>query len=402
MAQQQRYYAANPLARTHYLDDEDLIDLAAMSISDVEPQPEPCVICMDDTDDGCPLPCGHYACASCIVTLFTRAKACEMNYPPSCCQRPAHIEDYANFFTDEFVEEYQDREDEYDMPYADRTYCAKPECAVFLPRQGKEEDAQCAHCGTITCHGCRAEKMVGAHHHCAVEARDEDMEAWLLTQVTMKACPSCSTMIELKDACNHMTCGLCRHEFCFICTDEWQGYCPNACKMYGHPEVDEKGWCLAGFQEDRQGKDMHVGFHKDTGLDLQGYDRAGFDADGINRNGQSWKEVMEGVASYEEARYLEALQQEPVQEPEPFLDPPQTDHYQVEGVQAIERAFQEQPRQTELMFFAVQPPFHPPPAYHYQVEGVQAIENAFGEQPPLTELIWFGVTPPPGYLQTRT
>jgi len=39
---------------------------------------------------------------------------------------------------------------------------------------------------------------------------------------SIRACPNCGLLINLKEGCRHMTCISCRVEFCFICLKRWR------------------------------------------------------------------------------------------------------------------------------------------------------------------------------------
>ncbi len=41
---------------------------------------------------------------------------------------------------------------------------------------------------------------------------------WVSAEVpSIRACPTCGTMILLTEGCKHMTCQICKQEFCFVC-----------------------------------------------------------------------------------------------------------------------------------------------------------------------------------------
>lgn len=81
----------------------------------------------------------------------------------------------------------------------------------------------------------------------------------------LKQCPGCKTPVELREACNHMSC-VCSHEYWFVCLvacdDEDHSVLVHDCPSYGDPPYDENG---------RDPRGLHVR----TGLDEGGYNRLG-------------------------------------------------------------------------------------------------------------------------------
>ncbi|QDS67547.1 hypothetical protein FKW77_002625 [Venturia effusa] len=74
-----------------------------------------------------------------------------------------------------------------------------------------------------------------------------------------KQCPGCKTPVELRDACNHMSC-VCGYQYCFVCLLDWTGQ--HDCPDYGDPLYD---------LDARDTRGLHVR----TGLDEGGYNRLG-------------------------------------------------------------------------------------------------------------------------------
>lgn len=70
-----------------------------------------------------------------------------------------------------------------------------------------------------------------------------------------------------------MVCQYYEQSYCFICLADYP--CCNGCPTYNGHEIDNNGYYASGF-------------HKDTGMDSQGYDRQGYDAFGMNRAGESY------------------------------------------------------------------------------------------------------------------
>lgn len=130
----------------------------------------------------------------------------------------------------------------------------------------------CPSCGTDTCSTCKAAVANATEHVC--ERKAEDLG--YTKQNRCKSCPSCHTLIQLVDACNHIMCTVCRHQFCFVCLRSFKETAIDGnhkCPSYGDPKYNKDGY----------GAD---GFHRDTGLDREGYDRSGFNIHDLNRDGE--------------------------------------------------------------------------------------------------------------------
>jgi hypothetical protein len=93
-------------------------------------------------------------------------------------------------------------------------------------------------------------------HTCTTPEIDEKFQQ-TAKEKGYQECKICGHVIELKEACNHITCE-CGHEFCYLCGEEWYvSLCPKGCPKYGQPQYDDEG-----YNQD--------GFHRETGRDRQG------------------------------------------------------------------------------------------------------------------------------------
>jgi len=240
-----------------------------------------CQICFDDlTNAVCiGIDCGHHWCNDCFTRSFTLAMESEYHYPPKCCNTSiatvmGGTDDSNKILGADFVQTYLKKEVEYQTPGQLRRYCANPSCSAFLPEASKQDStitkAACSNCSSKTCTACKQLLPTEEDHHdCKPHAATIENLGYS-TDNRCKRCPCCSTFVQLTDACNHITCGICKHEFCFICLGEWR--CPNNCPTWGDPQYDAEGY-------DAQG------YHRDTGFNREGYDRQGFDVRGYNREG---------------------------------------------------------------------------------------------------------------------
>ncbi|EON62547.1 hypothetical protein W97_01771 [Coniosporium apollinis CBS 100218] len=225
------------------------------------------------------LSCGtHIGCGPCLKDMFAAALKSEISYPPSCCfsQPSIPLSAVEHVLETSFIEEYKTKQIEYATDPKSRIYCANPRCSTFLLQEpGQEGPAKtnidCVKCGAITCTGCKEVITVDEEHSC----KDKIQNLGYDKDNRSKPCPYCRTSVELTDACNHLRCSVCRYEFCFVCL-QWQyppGGIVHDCPPYGDPDYDENGY------DER-------GFHRDTGLDREGYDLAGYNADHVSRKGE--------------------------------------------------------------------------------------------------------------------
>lgn len=143
-------------------------------------------------------------------------------------------------------------------------------------------------------------------HHCG---QDDTGRADWLPEYTptcrIKKCPGCKAYIELREACNHMTCNYCTHEFCWVCLLPWNGFHDRVrgCPSYGDPEYDE---------------DLYEantrGLHRETGLNRGGLDRLGFAPapvdDGVEPGEdpeEDLPDLVQGVNEWDEPEEVENI-----------------------------------------------------------------------------------------------
>lgn len=187
-----------------------------------EPQVE-CVSCLDDFDpkDTVRVPCHNY-CRPCFARLVASACQNEQHWPPKCCLNAipegtvlANIADPAQRL------EYRARATEWDLPIADRIYCAQPECSQFIPPSSIVAGSGVARCarGHATCTICR-----NAGHE-GVAACPQDRELLRTNELAeaegWQRCHGCGAYVEHREACQHMTCR-CGAEFCYVCGARWR------------------------------------------------------------------------------------------------------------------------------------------------------------------------------------
>lgn len=236
---------------------------------------ESCLICLAIFDECYRLPLCHNQvhvwCINCAIARFTKAAEGDPSLIPLQCDGPEHalpIDALRHLLPKSTIDLYKSKLEE--KTAAHRAYCCKPECAMFLPaRHHVSTDwysmARCRSCDTTTCVGCGEEWKDS--HVCDPLKVERSLPPYT-SALRIKQCPRCSRVIELSEACNHMTCA-CGHEFCFICLLGWDG--GHDCPTYGDPTYDEQG---------RDWRDLNAR----TGLDSDGFNRIGHHADGRQRD----------------------------------------------------------------------------------------------------------------------
>lgn len=105
-----------------------------------------------------------------------------------------------------------------------RVFCCNPHCEEFIGkrRNPMPEDGrtmQCVFCAELTCGFCAAP----AHRGYCRRYGEAEREAYYdtLDAEKMAHCPDCGIVVQLAEACNHMTCP-CGCEFCYVCGKHWR------------------------------------------------------------------------------------------------------------------------------------------------------------------------------------
>ncbi|KAF2005102.1 hypothetical protein P154DRAFT_530776 [Amniculicola lignicola CBS 123094] len=263
-----------------------------------------CVLCGDEETEETRFvqsPCTrHFFCLDCLPSVFEHAMNDESLYPPKCCDRNGifFIDDYEHILDYELVWQFKMKEQgEYSVNPRFRIYCSNSACVTFLHPdthltsnvqikvQSKDEDsvklksnqlpatevqndsaktkeyikyADCNACSLRTCLNCKHEiKDTKLHNHVCDVPEDDKKFQDTAAKEGYKECYNCGRVVELAEACNHITCE-CGEEFCYICGKYWEGL--HGCPHYGPAEYDDEG-----YNQD--------GFHRDTGLNRGGLTR---------------------------------------------------------------------------------------------------------------------------------
>ncbi|KAF9775415.1 hypothetical protein IL306_006487 [Fusarium sp. DS 682] len=181
---------------------------------------EDCLICGENAHVRAP--CGCNYCLSCYREAIRLGLRSQEEFPPKCCE-PFDVAAIELARSSALVHIFRQMQEEADAPMHDRLYCHDGNCAAFIP---PDRNGHCLFCNTHTCRDCGARGHPG--RPCQEGDAEEDVWATMDDNRTVN-CPGCGRMIQLSEACNHMTCA-CGREFCFICGRDWT---TCDCPLYG-------------------------------------------------------------------------------------------------------------------------------------------------------------------------
>ncbi|KAF5543883.1 e3 ubiquitin ligase ARI4 [Fusarium mexicanum] len=181
---------------------------------------EMCLVCTEDAHFRAH--CGHHYCYPCYRELLRLGLSSSEGFPPRCCE-PITEAGVALARAPALIHIFRQVQEEANVPIHDRLYCHANNCAAFIP---PDRNGHCLLCDTHTCRGCGEQAHPG--QPCREGAAEEDVWATMDANHTVN-CPGCGRMIELSEACNHMTC-VCGQGFCFICGEIWR---TCNCPTYG-------------------------------------------------------------------------------------------------------------------------------------------------------------------------
>ena len=172
-----------------------------------DPQLQNCISCGTATQNLWQLSCGHWWGRSCLLARIELALQWEGNWPAKCCQKINDVEmrDLAPFLGQSMVQKYIDKYDEMETPRDQRIYCGNPRCSTFLGRKGIGVHLDsCLMCGTSTCLACGKVEPLHDHDECPSEAAVMPHQE-LIRSGNLQQCPGCPEVVELREACNHIT-----------------------------------------------------------------------------------------------------------------------------------------------------------------------------------------------------
>ncbi|KAF2089126.1 hypothetical protein K490DRAFT_39115, partial [Saccharata proteae CBS 121410] len=181
-----------------------------------------CLICGDNVtaSDSVRLTCQHSWCLDCLRRSYDLALGSEQNFPVTCCDWDVPHDVVRRVASEENWQSYLEKEEEVNT--TSRVYCGNPQCNKFLPgRLHNTETAMavCPNCSAITCLKCK-ERREALAHECVTRPEDRLFQAHAERE-HWQPCPHCQRVIELRDACNHITC-VCGQNFCYVCGEVWR------------------------------------------------------------------------------------------------------------------------------------------------------------------------------------
>ncbi|CAF3528453.1 unnamed protein product [Fusarium graminearum] len=168
---------------------------------------EDCIACAESAHGRAP--CGCNYCVTCYRQIIRIGLRSQEEFPPKCC-KPFDERAVALSGSPALVHLFRQMQEEVKLPIPDRVYCYQGNCAAFIPPDLK---GRCPICPYKTCVDCGEKAHDG--WPCAEGDALEDVWATMDANKSVN-CPDCGRMIQLSEACNHMTCP-CGGEFCFLC-----------------------------------------------------------------------------------------------------------------------------------------------------------------------------------------
>lgn len=201
---------------------------------------------------------GSTICGQCIKRIFDDSMCVERNFKPRWNKMILDPWDFRDVLSARFVIQFERKQSEWRCPDKERIYCRQKspplrpeECGNFLKFIDKQKCQQCEKCKSYTCMRCRgcfrlphwerAGDSVAIEHECDPSIEEKIRESafeGLQRGKHYQVCPNpvCELRIELKDACQHMTCP-CGTEFCYLCgrrATEGSGHWDvgSACTLY--------------------------------------------------------------------------------------------------------------------------------------------------------------------------
>ncbi|KAL2612119.1 hypothetical protein R1flu_023811 [Riccia fluitans] len=187
---------------------------------------EECSICFCPMEDKyCLEGCGHSFCRSCLIDQINSSIRHRDGFPISCAHEGCHqllvLADITRLST------LEQQDDLYraslgafvaQNPLSYR-FCTTADCPNVYRVTKTGGRFECAACSVQICTACHVE-----YHEdlsCVEYARyrldpDASLQAWREGKIDVKNCPSCGSVIEKVDGCNHMVC-LCGKHVCWVC-----------------------------------------------------------------------------------------------------------------------------------------------------------------------------------------
>lgn len=155
-----------------------------------------CLICGEEGHVR--VPCNCVYCYPCLRELIRRGLTGLTEFPPRCCVQ-FREETIRLAERPELVHLFRQLQEENEVPVPDRLYCHDPHCAAFIPLDCHGE---CLICEQLTCQRC------GGRDHGRRGCDEGEIleDVWeMMDRRRIVNCPGCGIMVQLAEACNHMT-----------------------------------------------------------------------------------------------------------------------------------------------------------------------------------------------------
>ena len=172
-----------------------------------EGQTQKCICCVEETEELRQLGCGHLWDRSCPSAAIDFALQWDGNWPAKCCQKIDDVEmrALAPFLGEDIVRTYLGKYEEMDTPRDQRIYCANVRCSTFLGQRTTEVHVDaCIKCNSSTCLACGDGGELHDHEECPSKTTTNPYEE-LIREGKLQQCPGCNEVVELREACNHIT-----------------------------------------------------------------------------------------------------------------------------------------------------------------------------------------------------
>lgn len=222
-----------------------------------------CSVCFEENIQGYNLGCEHQQCTNCMRKLFLTALGDNSLLPLRCCEIPIDMniatvlleKDKAKVLLQRAVE----------VGVKNKMYCST--CNEFWNLDGIDSKVavvkkkRLCKCGTWLCIVCKTAAHPGltCESHRDAQSGSDKLVLSLAREKNWKQCPGCSTLIELRSGCNHITCSNCRHEFCFNCLSRWTTTSYSSACSSGKCALWEEGRLLEAGEARVQQEEIAIG-----------------------------------------------------------------------------------------------------------------------------------------------
>ncbi|KAM0721460.1 hypothetical protein Q7P37_002384 [Cladosporium fusiforme] len=224
-----------------------------------------CSICLDDVPEeqkGTDIN-NTTVCNGCLALVVERSINGDDKFPPTINMRRFNVLDFDDILKSDLIARYHQKQREYEVFPVNRVYCA---CGCFVGKLVKQRPGEnffayggcknttctklyCLICATLLSNNTLEGSI--ADHDCLGKLEKTRLERQALVDslergTNYQLCPTCHQIINLREACNHITCE-CGESFCYVCgesTSEASGHWDvqgGRCPRYGavRPAMEE-------------------------------------------------------------------------------------------------------------------------------------------------------------------